>query len=56
MRGMLTQSVLIALLAIPLLAAQQRSAVRGFKMALYAYLAFGLIYMFALRYIYQYLS
>lgn len=56
MKGLLTQSVLIGLLAIPLIAARERSAVRGLKKAILLYVGFGVCYMLALRFVYPHLS
>ena len=56
MRSILIQSVLVALIAIPILAAREKSAVRGFKKLILLYVSFGLFYTFALRFIYSRLS
>ena len=44
MRSILIQSVLVALIAIPILAAREKSAVRGFKKLILLYVSFGLFY------------
>ena len=56
MRGALAQSILLALLLIPILAARDSNAVRGLKKAILWYVGFGLFYTLALRFIYPYLS
>ena len=56
MRAILIQSVLVALIAIPILAAREKSAVRSFKKLVLLYVSFGLFYTFALKYIYSRLS
>ena len=50
------QSILLALLAIPILSARDRSVVRGLKKALFFYVCFGVFYTLALRFIYPHLS
>lgn len=56
MRSLLAQSILFALIAIPILAARERSAVRGLKKALFIYVCFAIVYTLALRFIYPRLS
>jgi hypothetical protein len=56
MRSLLIQSVLVALIAIPILAAREKSAVRGLKKLILLYISFGLFYTFALRFLYYHLS
>jgi len=50
------QSILLALVAIPIFAARDRSVVRGLKKALLLWVCFALLYTLALRFIYPHLS
>ena len=56
MKALLTQSMMFALVGIPILAAREQSAAKGLKKALLMYVAFGVFYTFALRFVYPYLS
>jgi hypothetical protein len=56
MKELVAQSVLIALVAIPLLAALDRRAARGLKLTLLFYVGFCVAYTLALRFIYPHLS
>ena len=52
MRSAIVQSILLALLVIPAVAARERSAARGLKKALLLWLAFMSIYVLSLLYIF----
>ena len=52
MRSFIVQSILLALLVIPVVAARERSATRGLKKAVLLWLAFMSIYTLALLYIF----
>ena len=56
MRSALLQSMMIALLLIPIIAAREASPLRGFKKALVWFLGFNLLYALALRFVYPSLS
>lgn len=56
MRSILVQSILLALVAIPILAARDRSVVRGLKKALLLWVCFAILYTLALRFIYPHLA
>ena len=56
MKGMLVQSILLGLIAIPIVASYERSAIRGLKKALMLYIVFGLFYTLALRFVSPHLS
>ncbi len=56
MKELVAQSVLIAFVAIPLLAALEHKAVRGLKLTLLGYVGFCVAYTLALRFIYPHLS
>lgn len=55
MRSVLIQSILVALVAIPILSARDRSVTRGLKAALLLYACFAVLYTLALRFIYPHL-
>jgi hypothetical protein len=55
MRTALLQSLMVALLVIPLAAASDPRPVRGLKKALVWFAGFNLFYLFALRFIYPHL-
>ena len=50
------QSILFALVTIPIFAARDRSVVRGLKKTLLLWVCFALLYTLALRFIYPHLS
>lgn len=52
MRSVIVQSILLALLAIPVVASRERNATRGLKKAVLLWLIFMLVYAFALRFIF----
>jgi hypothetical protein len=56
MRSLLLQSLMLALLAIPIVAARDARPLRGLKKALMWLAAFSLLYMLALRFLYPHLS
>jgi hypothetical protein len=56
MRTLLLRSLLFALLAIPFIAAREPSPIRGLKKTLALLVAFNLLYMLALRFLYPHLS
>ena len=56
MRGIIVQSILLALISIPILSALDRSVARGLKRTLLLYVCFGVFYTLALRFIYPHLS
>lgn len=55
-RGIIVQSILLALLAIPIVSARDRSAVRGLKKTLVCFAAFAVFYTLLLRFVYPQLS
>ena len=55
MRSVLIQSILVALVAIPILSARDRSVTRGLKAALLFYVSFAVLYTLALRFVYPHL-
>jgi hypothetical protein len=56
MRSALLQTMLLALLAIPIVAAHDSRPWRGLKRALLWFVAFNLLYALALRFVYPRLS
>jgi hypothetical protein len=56
MRTFLLRSVIFALLTIPFIAAREHNPLRGLKKALALFIAFNVLYMLALRFIYPHLS
>ena len=56
MRTILLRSVIFALLLIPFIAARERNPMRGLRMALALFVAFSVLYMLALRFVYPHLS
>lgn len=52
MRSVIVQSILLALLAIPIVAARERNATRGLKKAVLLWLVFMVFYTFALLFIF----
>ncbi|MFN7981774.1 MAG: hypothetical protein U0Q11_07940 [Vicinamibacterales bacterium] len=56
MRGMIVQSILLALMGIPIIAARDRSAVRGLKKALVLFAGFAVLYTLLLRFVYPHLA
>jgi hypothetical protein len=56
MRSLLLQSLMLAILAIPIVAARDPRPLRGLKKALVWFLGFTLLYAVALRFIYPRLS
>ena len=56
MRSVLLQSMMLALLVIPIVAARESRPLRGLKKAVVWFVAFNLFYMLALRFIYPYFS
>jgi hypothetical protein len=55
MRTALLQSLMLALLVIPIAAARDRRPVRGLKKALVWFVWFNLFYLVALRFLYPHL-
>jgi hypothetical protein len=55
MAKLLLLSVLIMMIAIPVLSARDRSARRGLQKAIILTILFNLFYLFALRFIYPHL-
>ena len=56
MRSALLQSIMFALLLVPIVAARDASPLRGLKKALMWFVAFNVLYALALRLIYSRLS
>lgn len=56
MRGVIVQSILLALMGIPILAARDQSAVRGLKKAIVIFAGFAVVYTLLLRFVYPHLS
>jgi len=56
MRSLLLQSLMLAILVIPIVAARDPRPLRGLKKALVWFLGFTLLYAVALRFIYPRLS
>lgn len=56
MRGMIVQSILLALIGIPIIAARDRSAVRGLKKAFVLFAGFAVLYTLLLRFVYPHLA
>jgi len=56
MRSLLLQSLMLALLVIPILAARDARPLRGLKKALLWFVGFSLLYALALRFLYPHLS
>lgn len=56
MRGILLQSMMLGLLIIPLVAARDPRPWRGLKRGVAWFVAFNVLYMLALRFIYPSLS
>jgi len=56
MRGIIVQSILLALMGIPIIAARDQSAVRGLKKALVLFAGFAVLYALLLRFVYPHLS
>lgn len=56
MRSVLLQSMLFALMIVPIVAARDPRPLRGLKKALLWFVAFNLFYAFALRLLYSRLS
>jgi O-antigen ligase len=56
MRGPLLQSLMLALLLIPIIAARDVRPRRGLRKALLWFVAFSLVYALALRFLYPRLS
>jgi hypothetical protein len=56
MRSLLLQSLMLAILVIPILAARDVRPRRGLKKALVWFVAFSLVYTLALRFLYSRLS
>ncbi|HTO99007.1 MAG TPA: hypothetical protein VMK66_18280 [Myxococcales bacterium] len=54
-RALLT-SILVALIALPCLAARERNGKKGLKKTLFYYLAFNLFWLIAVRYLYMRLA
>ena len=52
MAKLLLLSILISIIALPAIAAREKSAARGLKKTLVYYLAFNVFYVFAIRYLY----
>jgi hypothetical protein len=52
MRNALLQSMMIALLVVPFVAARDPRPLRGLKKAVMWFVGFNLFYLFALRFIY----
>ena len=52
MAKLLLVSILIAMIALPALAARDPNAQRGLKKTLVWFLAFNVFYLFAIRYLY----
>ena len=55
MRTALLQSLMLAVLVIPIVAARDQRPVRGFKKALVWFVWFNLFYLVALRFLYSHL-
>jgi hypothetical protein len=53
---LLLLSVIIAMIALPILAARETNAQRGLKKTLLLVLAFNLLYLLAVRFIYPHLQ
>jgi hypothetical protein len=51
-RNLILRSVLVALIAIPFLAAYDKNARRGLKKVVFLFAGFCFLYMLALRFIY----
>lgn len=56
MRSLLLQSLMLALLVIPIIAARDARPLRGLKKALVWFVGFSLLYALALRFLYPRLS
>lgn len=56
MRNLVLRSILLALVAIPIIAAREPSQWRGLKKAGLLFVAFNLLYLLALRFLYPVLS
>ena len=56
MRSLLLQSLMLATLAIPIIAARDASPLRGLKKALVWFVGFSVWYTLALRFLYSRLS
>ena len=56
MRSLLLQSLMLATLAIPIIAARDVRPLRGLKKALAWFVGFSLLYAVALRFLYSRLS
>ena len=56
MRTLLLRSMIFALLTIPFIAAREQNPVRGLKKAVALFIAFNVLYMLALRFIYPHLA
>ena len=56
MRSLLLQSLMLALLLIPIVAARDPRPRRGLKKAVVWFVGFSLLYAFALRFVYPRLS
>lgn len=56
MRSVLLQSLMLAVLVIPIIAARDARPLRGLKKALAWFVGFGLLYTLALRFLYPHLS
>jgi hypothetical protein len=56
MRSLLLQSLMLAVLVIPIIAARDASPLRGLKKALAWFVGFSFLYTLALRFLYPHLS
>ncbi len=56
MRGIIVQSILLALMGIPIIAARDQSAVRGLKKALVLFAGYAVFYTLLLRFVYPHLA
>jgi hypothetical protein len=53
---LLLVSVIIAMIAVPILAARDESAVRGLRKTLLLIFVFNILYLLAVRFLYPYLA
>jgi hypothetical protein len=56
MRSLLLQSLMLAILVIPIIAARDARPLRGLKKALVWFVGFSILYGLALRFLYPHLS
>ena len=55
MARLLLVSILVSLVALPCLAARERNEKRGLKKTLFYFVAFNVIWLFSVRFLYRFL-